>query len=111
MALKYTRLTNLEVTGAMIGPKAPAVSMGANHTLTEAEKGSYYLTVEATAASKVLTLGLAEKQSMTIVNVGGTNAVTVKNVAGDTGTSLAAGKVALVIGSETADASKVYILN
>ena len=111
MALKYTRLTNLEVTGAMIGPKTSAVSTGANYSLTEAEKGSYFLKVEATAASKVLTLGLAENQPMMIANVGASNAITVKNVSGDTGTSLAAGKVALVIASETADATKVYVLN
>lgn len=109
--MKYTRLTNLEVTGAMVGPKAPAVSAGANYELTEAEKGCTVLAVEFTAASKVLTLGLAERQAMIVANVGASNAVTVKNVAGDTGTSLAAGKVALVIASETADGTKVYVLN
>ena len=64
------------------------------------------------AASKVLTLDLEEGQFMFLANVGGTNAVTVKNIAGDTGTSVAAGKVALCIGgSSTADTCKVYVLN
>ena len=48
---------------------------------------------------------------MIVANIGGTNAVTVKAITGDTGTSVAAGKVALVIGSATANASKIYVLN
>ena len=48
---------------------------------------------------------------MFVANIGGTNAVTVKAISGDTGTSVAAGKVAIVIASSTANASKIYVLN
>lgn len=55
--------------------------------------------------------GLKDGQTALVTNIGGTNAVTVKNVSGDTGTSVAAGKCAIVIASTTADGSKVYVLN
>ena len=48
---------------------------------------------------------------MFVANIGGTNAVTVKAISGDTGTSVGAGKVAIVIASTTANASKIYVLN
>ena len=71
-----------------------------------------FLRVSASAASKVITLGLDDGQFMLIANVGASNAISLKNVSGDTGTSLAAGKVALVIGgSSTADTYKAYVLN
>lgn len=71
-----------------------------------------FVRVSASAASKVLTLGLDDGQFMVIANVGASNAISLKNIAADTGTSLAAGKVALVIGgSSTADSVKVYVLN
>lgn len=89
---------------------ASAVTFDADYALTDAEKDLFVQAV-ASAASKKLTLGLQGGQFMLIANVGATNAFTVKNVADDTGTSLATGKVALVIGSTTADASKVYVLN
>ena len=56
-------------------------------------------------------LGLEPGDFMVVANIGGTNAVTVKAISGDTGTSVAAGKVALCIGSGTANASKIYVLN
>ena len=67
--------------------------------------------ITLTAASKTVTAGLGEGQYMYILNAGGTNAFTLKNVAGDTGTSIAAGKFAVIIGSKTADASIVKVLN
>ena len=69
-----------------------------------------FLGVTASAASKTVTLGLDDGDMMILVNEGGTNAFTVKNVEGDTGTSLAAGAVALVIASKTADATVVKTL-
>lgn len=80
-------------------------------TKLTAEQKLLFVNAVASAASKVLTLDLVDGQTMVIANVGGTNAFTVKNVSGDTGTSLAAGKVAYVCASTTADASKVYVLN
>ena len=78
--------------------------------LTEDQKRPC-INFSCSAASKVLTLGLADGQTALVTNIGGTNAVTVKNVSGDTGTSVAAGKCAIVIASTTADGSKVYVLN
>lgn len=62
-----------------------------------------------TAASKKVTLDLDDGDMMILVNEG-SNAFTVKNVAGDTGTSVAAGQVVLVIASTTADATAVKAL-
>lgn len=65
----------------------------------------------ASAASKTLTLGLANGETLLLVNVGASNAFTAANLEGDTGTSIGAGKVALIIGSSTADGTKIYVLN
>lgn len=87
------------------------LSISDSVALTDDEK-DLFVSVVCSAASKTVTLGLEEGQFMVIANVGGSNAVTLKNVSGDTGTSLAAGKVALVIGgSSTADTVKAYVLN
>ena len=70
-----------------------------------------FVAFSCSAASKSLILDVAPGDFMLVANIGGTNAVTVKAITGDTGTSVAAGKVALVIGSGTANASKIYVLN
>ena len=92
------------------GDFAKKISMSANYELKADEKG-LFLAFSCSAASKTLTLGLEDGDQMIVTNIGGTNAVTVKNVAGDTGTSVAAGKSVLVVGSPTADASSVIALN
>ena len=89
---------------------ATNVSMSADYALTDTEK-DLFVAFACSAASKALTLGLEEGQFMIVANIGASNAVTVKAITGDTGTSVAAGKVALVIGSATANASKIYVLN
>lgn len=87
------------------------VTMSDNTALSAGQK-DLFLRVSCSAASKVLTLGLDEGQFMLIANVGTSNAISLKNVSGDTGTSLAAGKVAVVIGgTSVADTVKVYVLN
>lgn len=80
------------------------------YALKEAEK-QLFVNFEFTAASKALVLGLADGQTMIVNNIAASRAATVKNLEGDTGTSVAAGKVALVYGSTTSDASKVLVLN
>lgn len=115
--MKYTKFTNIEATnikGSIEGAKnlnAVSVEMSVDTTLTDAQKNSLAVAFTCSAASKALTLGLDDGQLMFVVNVGGTNAVTVKSKSGDSGTSVAAGKVAMVIGSSTANASKIYVLN
>lgn len=79
-------------------------------TLT-AEQKTPFLSFTCSAASKSIVLGVEPGDFMLVANIGGTNAVTIKAITGDTGTSVAAGKVALVIGSGTANASKIYVLN
>ena len=86
------------------------VSISDSYALKDDEK-QMFVNVTCSAASKTLTLGLPTGQNMILTNIGGSNAITIKNVAGDTGTSLAAGKTALVYASQTADASKVLVLN
>lgn len=77
----------------------------------KADEKDIFLSFACSAASKTLTLGLKDGQFMVVANIGASNAVTVANLDGDTGSSVAAGKVALVIGSSTADGTKIYVLN
>ena len=87
-----------------------AISVSDSYKLT-AEEHRPFINIVVSAASKTITLDLPAGATAIVTNVGGTNAFTLKNVAGDTGTSLAAGKVALVVASQTADASTVKVLN
>lgn len=96
--------------GLLLGDLATTLTIADDATLTEEQKRPY-VNVVASAASKSLVLGLEDGEMLTIANIGGTNALTVKAIAGDTGTSLATGKAALVVGSTTANASKIYVLN
>ena len=89
---------------------ATAVTFDADTTLDTAQK-DLFVVATASAASKALVLGLADGQAMIVANVGSTNAFTAKNLSTDTGTSIGTGKVALVIGSTTANGTKVYVLN
>ncbi len=89
---------------------ASSISFSVDHELAKSEKKPV-ICATASAASKTLTLGLDEGEAIILINVGGTNAFTAKNVSDDTGTSIATGKVALIIGSKTADASVVKVLN
>jgi hypothetical protein len=97
------------LTGGIIGGAAIAKSV--DYALTAAEKANLVILITMLAGSKVVTLGLAAWQVAFVHNVGGTNAFKLKNIAEDTGTSLAAGKIVLVIGSATKDASTVIALN
>lgn len=103
MQFKYT-------DGFELADFAAPVSTAVDYTL-KAEEKRPFIAIVATAASKTVTLDLADGDVAIVSNVGASNAFTLKNVAGDTGTSVAAGKVAFVFASTTADASKVYILN
>ena len=86
------------------------LSKAADYALAPEEKTAY-IGITLTAASKTVTLGLPENAVAIVVNEGGTNAFTLKNVSGDSGTSVAAGKLAVVRASTTANGSKVYVLN
>lgn len=96
--------------GQSINQIATVLTKDANYELADSEKTSF-IAITASAASKTITLGLLESECAFVANVGGTNAFTLKNVSGDSGTSVAAGKVALVIASKTANSSKIYVLN
>lgn len=96
--------------GWTLGDMSAVVDSAVDYTLGEAEKKPFVSCVFS-AASKSLTLGLEVGDVMVVSNIGGTNAVTVKAIEGDTGTSVAAGKVALCIGQAAANASKIYVLN
>lgn len=119
--MKYTKFTNVEaneikattIAGDLANKSsiATSVEMSVDTTLTDAQKNNLVIAFTCSAASKSLVLGLADGQSVIVANIGGTNAVTVKAITGDSGTSVGAGKVALVIGSSTANASKIYVLN
>lgn len=89
---------------------ATNISISDDYALKTEEK-DLFLSFTCSAASKSIVLGVEEGQFMIVANIGGSNAVTVKAITGDTGTSVAAGKVALVIGSATANGSKIYVLN
>lgn len=76
-----------------------------------ADEKQLFVNFAISAASKTLTLGLADGQSMIVHNVHASRAATVKNLSGDTGASVGAGKVAIVYGSTTSDATKIVVLN
>ena len=97
------------LTGGIIG--GAAISKAADYALSAAERRAPAVRVTLTAGSKTVTLGLPANQIMFVLNDGGTNAFTLKNIVADTGTSVAAGKLYLVIGSATKDASTVIALN
>ena len=96
--------------GWTLADMAADVSFAVDTKLTEGQKKPF-INFVCSAASKTLTLDLDEGDTAIVTNIGGTNSVTVKNVSGDTGTAVAAGKVAFVHASKTADASKVLVLN
>lgn len=116
----YTRFTNLEATGDLKAATlkgtfqglldSTTLSKSADYSLAASEKKPY-IGITLSAASKTVTLGLETGQVAIVVNEGGSNAFTLKNVSGDSGTSLAAGKLAIIRASTTANGSKVYILN
>ena len=116
----FTRFTNVEATGELKASTlkgtfaglldSTTLSKSADYSLADAEKKPY-IGITLSAASKTVTLGLETGQVAIVVNEGGSNAFTLKNVSGDSGTSLAAGKLAVVKASKTANASKVYVLN
>ena len=87
-----------------------ALSISDDYALDADEKAPF-LSFACSAASKSIVLGLGVGDVMFVANIGGTNAVTIKAIDGDTGTSVAAGKVAICIGAAAANASKIYVLN
>lgn len=96
--------------GWKLGDLSAVIEKADSYTLAEDEKKPF-VNVSMSAASKALTLGLDVGDVMVVSNIGASNAVTVKAIDGDTGTSVAAGKVALCIGQASANASKIYVLN
>ena len=101
--MEFTRLNIKGMMGVSI------VSKGANYTLQENEKAAV-IALAATASSKTFTLDLPDYTVAIVVNVG-VNAFTLKNVSGDSGTSIAGGKVYLIFASRTANDSALYLLN
>ena len=95
--------------GWQLADFSTVLSISDSYKLAEGEKRPF-INFVCSAASKTLTLDLDEGDCAIVYN-SGTNAVTVKNVAGDTVTSVAAGKVAYVMASKTADATAVKVLN
>lgn len=96
--------------GWILADYGKAITSAVDYALSAEEKVPF-LSCVFSAASKALTLGLEPGEAMIVANIGGTNAVTVKAITGDTGTSVAAGKVAICIGVSGANNSKVYVLN
>lgn len=96
--------------GWTLGDMSANIAKADSYTLAEDEKRPF-INVAMSAASKALTLGLEVGEVMVVSNIGASNAVTVKCIDGDTGSSVAAGKVALCIGQAAANASKIYVLN
>lgn len=97
------------LTGGIVG--GAALAKADDYMLGTTDKAKLALSITLSAASKTVTAGLAAGQLMFIHNAGDANAFTLKNIAGDTGTEIAAGKIVLVVGSATANASTVVALN
>lgn len=107
----FTRFTNVEVTGEIrAAHKAKVLALTGNYTLSDIDKMTETLEV-GSASAVTLTLGGAEGQTFHIENTNASDAITLKNVSGDSGTSLAAGKIAYVICHDTANRTKIVVLN
>lgn len=105
--IKARNLTAKQVKGLLGGV---TLSKADNYALADDEKVAC-VSISLSEASKALTLGIDDGDVMLVHNSGATNAVTVKNLSSDTGTSVAAGKVALVIGSTAANETDILTLN
>lgn len=99
-----------QTNGWSLADLGVSLSISDDYTLGTEEKAPF-LSFACSAASKSIVLGVAPGECMVVANIGGSNAVTVKAITGDSGSSVAAGKVALVIGAAAANASKIYVLN
>ena len=106
----YTGFTKVKAEAFKGLLEGVSLTKSANYELAAEEKVAY-IGITLSAASKTVTLGLPDNAVALVVNEGGSNAFTLKNVSGDTGTSVAAGKAYLVRASQTANGSKVTLLN
>ena len=109
--MDYTVLTNLLVTGQLKAGEVEAVhkSALAASGVTEKVHGSLVIDLGG-FTDETITIGGAEQETHFIVN-STAGAITVKNVTTDSGNALAAGKVALMICSQTKNVTKFYVLN
>ena len=105
------KASKVEVNGGSVQGMQTGTNMSAgNNTTLEKDKRFFYVGMEMTASGKTFTLDLPAGYVCIVANEGSID-FTVKNVSGDTGTSLAAGKVALVVASRTANKTIVTVLN
>ena len=95
-----------------IGTKMSFVSITKtnNYSLKDSEK-TMCIGITFTNQNRTLTLGLPSKAFAFVVNEDSAYAFTCKNVSGDTGQTIAAGKVYLVFASTTVDGTKYMLLN
>lgn len=102
----------IDANGNLIGAITGSISIekADSYALTSAESKKFVISLKNTGNSKTFTLGLEDGQVALVYNHG-TESFTLKNVSGDTGTTVATTKLYLVIGSKTANASKVIALN
>ena len=109
--MDYTVLTNLLVTGQLKAGEVEAVHKSAlvSNGMTEKAHGSLVLDLNGYTSATIV-IGGAEQETHFIVN-STSDAITVKNVTADSGNALAAGKVALMICSQTKNVTKFYVLN
>lgn len=111
-ALKITEsgIETPSVKGGIIG--GAAITKADSYALSATDKANIALSITLSVGSKTITAGLTTGQVMFVHNADTTNAFTLKNIAGDTGTSIAAGKVVMLIGgSATANTAKVIAIN
>ncbi len=103
-------MKNTYTDGWLLRDLKTNITTAVDYTLGADEKRPF-ISIVASAASKSLILGVDDGDMLIVANAGDTNAVTVKNLSGDTGTSVAAGKIALVVASTTANGTTCTVLN
>ena len=103
-------MKKLYTDGLVLSDLSVKIAASDTVTLTDDQKVPH-IAISCSAASKALVLGMKTGDIALVYNTGDTNAITVKNLATDTGTSLAAGKVAIVVASTTANGTVVTALN
>ena len=99
------------LTGSVAGNlKTAAISKADSYALSDSEKLNQLILLTQTGDGKTFTLGLSAGSAVLVYNAGA-KAFTLKNVSDDTGQSVAAGKVYLVVASATANQSTFVLLN
>lgn len=125
--MDFTRFTNVSVAGTLHAGESVADKLSAGQifgtqkcsrisiaqqSYTATEENRMALVISASSASTAaLVLGGSDADVFLFCNTNAEDAITVKNLETDSGTSVAAGKTALILCSDVANQTKIIVLD